>query len=210
MRLRRLKSHPEFRLEGRSRHFQSFWELELDPGEQTMAHQHYESEELVCLLAGEGSIRIAEVERSVQPGEVILVPPRTDHVIANPTSDRLLRAVTVESRFDLGAVAEAGAVIEATDVESTIRAEEEAERSVRTIDDLMGDLPTQVDEATAIKTIVELFDIGGNLSEQIEGSLGLDNERGLDALTDVERRIMRAVVEITSRYQQRGGRWLRG
>ncbi len=208
MRLRRLRSHPEFRLEGRSKHFQSFWELELDPGEQTMTHQHYESEELVCLLAGEGTVRVAEVERLVQPGEVILVPPRTDHVITNPTSDRLLRAITVESRFDLGAAE--GQVIETADVEPTIRAEEEASRSARTIDDLMEELPGQVDEATAIKSIVELFDIGGNLSEQIENALGLDNERGLEALGQIEKKIMRAVVEITTRYRQKGGRWLQG
>lgn len=208
MRLRRLRSHPEFRLEGRSKHFQSFWELELDPGEQTMAHQHYESEELVCLLAGEGTVRVAEVERLVQPGEVILVPPRTDHVIANPTTDRLLRAITVESRFDLGDAE--GQVIETADVEPTIRAEEEASRSARSIDELMEELPGQVDEAIAIKSIVELFDIGGNLSEQIENALGLDNQRGLEALGQIEKKIMRAVVEITTRYRQKGGRWLQG
>src|SRR5262249_21378900 len=158
--------HPEFRLEGRSHHFQSFWELELVPGEATPDHQHYESEEIIYLLDGHGCITIARLERAVGAGEVVLVPPRTSHTIAN-RGDRLLRAITVESRFDLGEQA----------------AEEKPKETVASIDRIMSDVPTAVDEALAIRKIVELFDVGGRLSEQIEGALGLDNDDGVSALT---------------------------
>ncbi len=208
MKVRRMRSHPDFRLEGRSRHFQSFWELELEPCERTTQHQHYESEEIVYLLQGEGTVRVDEVERQVQPGEVVLIPPRTKHIISND-SGAIVRAITVESRFDLGVGRDLSDEAP-VDPELIEQAEAEARRSALNIDELVSDLPTIVDEAVAIRTIVDLFDIGGNLSEEIETSLGLDNERGIEALSVVERKIMKAVVEITGRYQQRGGRWLLG
>ena len=75
---------------------------------------------------------------------------------------------------------------------------------------MLGDLPSDVDEAVAIQTIVELFDIGGQLSEQIEKGVGLDNAEGVRALTEIERKIMLAVVRIAGRYQTRGRGWLFG
>ncbi len=218
MRMRRLPSHPAFRLEGRSRHFQAFWEVELTPGEETARHQHYESEEVIYLVTGQALVTIARDERAVSPGEVVLVPPRTDHVIAN-RSEQVVHALTVESLLDLGEAADgAAAELVAGDgpnappacppaIITPAQAEEEARTSMRTIEQLVADLPPDVDEARAIKTIVELFDIGGALSEKIESSVGLDNPTGVDALVQVERRIMLAVVEITSRYRRRGGRF---
>jgi mannose-6-phosphate isomerase-like protein (cupin superfamily) len=209
MKLTRIKSHPAFRLEGRSKHFQSFWELELTPGEETSNHQHYESEEIIYLVSGEGRIQVAESEHRVASGEVVLVPPRTNHVIAN-RSDQLLRAITVESRFDLGEPSELGELADMADAKATIQATEAAKRVSRTIDGLIEDLPTDVDEAVAIQTIVELFDIGGQLSEQIEEGVGLENAEGLQALVEIERKIMLAVVRIAGRYQTRGRGWLFG
>jgi mannose-6-phosphate isomerase-like protein (cupin superfamily) len=199
MRMRRLPSHPAFRLEGRSQHFQSFWELELTPGEETSAHQHYESEEVIYLVSGKAHVMVAQQERPVSPGEVVLVPPRTDHVIANRSGDLVVHALTVESRLgaDLGLQAP-----KVASAEETQKAADEAQKSVRTIEQLVEALPKDVDEAVAIRTIVELFDIGGNLSEQIETTLGLDNPTGVSALGQVERKIMQAVVEITSRYRR--------
>jgi mannose-6-phosphate isomerase-like protein (cupin superfamily) len=206
VKMRRLKSHPDFKLEGRSRHFQSFWELELTPGEETNVHQHYESEELICVVSGRGTIAIDSLERVLRPGEVALVPPRTDHVIKN-LSDSLVRAVTVESRFDLGV----GEALEAPSVEVSAEAiaasEASARASAQTIEELMQRLPGRLDEARAIQTILSLFDIGGNLSEEIEQAIGLDNAQGLEALTAVELRIMEAVVEISGRYRRRSGRF---
>ena len=198
--------HPAFRLEGRSQHFQSFWEVELTPGEETVPHQHYESEELIYLVHGQGRVRVAEIEKPLHHGEVVLVPPRTDHVIAN-TTDHVLRAITVESRFDLGVEPPASLEgLQATPEE--VRAEDQARSSLRTVEQVVSNLPAEVDEAVAIQTIVELFDIGGTLAETIERDLGLDNAKGVQALSRVEQRIMQAVVEITGRYRGQG--WFRG
>ena len=198
MKMRRMPSHPEFKLEGRSRHFQSFWELELVPGEATSPHQHFESEEIIYLLDGQGAVTIARLERDVSAGEVVLVPPRTSHLIAN-RSDRILRAITVESRFDMGEdAAPAG--------EEGARLDADAPREgAAAIDRIVADVPGTVDEAVAIQKIVELFDVGGRLSEQIEKALGLDNADGADALALIEKKIMQAVVEITGRYRRNSG-----
>ena len=59
-----------------------------------------------------------------------------------------------------------------------------------------------MNEAAAIQKIVELFDVGGRLSEQIEQALGLDNDDGVGALSTIERKIMKAVVEIAERYRK--------
>jgi uncharacterized RmlC-like cupin family protein len=195
MKMRRLPSHPAFKLEG-SRFFRSFWELELTPGEETDAHQHADSEEVLYIVSGEAIITVAADERPVQPGEVVLVPPRTDHIIAN-RSGQLLQALQVESR--LPAASAPGEVVE------PIVPDEAARKTVQTIESLISGLPKDVDEAVAIRTIVELFDIGGGLTERIEKALGLDNEDGVNALGQVEQRIMQAVVEITARYRN-GGR----
>lgn len=204
--MRRMQSHPDFKLEGRSQHFQSFWELELTPGESTAPHQHYESEELIYLLEGEGRVAIAEIERPLTPGEIALVPPRTDHVISNP-SKSLVKAITIESRFDLGVVGDPETAREVSP-ETLQDAEREALRSAATVEEVVGALPRYLDEAGAIQTIVNLFDIGGNLSETIENEVGLDNAAGLEALCAVERQIMAAVLDICSRYKRRSGRWL--
>ncbi len=195
MKMRRLPSHPAFKLEG-SRFFRSFWELELTPGEETDTHQHSDSEEVLYIVSGEAIITVAADERPVQPGEVVLVPPRTDHFIAN-RSGQLLQALQVESRLPTPAAP--GEVVE------PIVPEEAARKTVQTIEQLISGLPKDVDEAVAIRTIVELFDIGGGLTERIEKALGLDNQDGVNALGQVEQRIMQAVVEITARYRN-GGR----
>src|SRR5579872_7435640 len=184
MKMRRMPSHPEFKLEGRSRHFQSFWELELESGEETSPHSHFECEEIIYLLDGHGLVTVASNERAVTPGEVVLVPARVSHRIANP-SDRHLRAITVESRFE------------------PVEEEKAPPReSAATLDRLMEDLPGDMNEAAAIQKIVELFDVGGRLSEQIEQALGLDNDDGVGALSTIERKIMKAVVEIAERYRK--------
>jgi mannose-6-phosphate isomerase-like protein (cupin superfamily) len=199
MRMRRASSHPAFKLEGRSRHFQACWEIELTPGERTSPHCHYESEELIYLVAGKGTVRVAEDERRLVPGEVVLVPPSTDHSIANPF-DHVLRAITVESRLGVGEP-ESTEFPAGSEVVAQAQAEEAAQRSATNVDEVLGALPGQVDEAAAIQSIVELFHIGGQLTEEIEATHGLQTGGGLAALAGVERKIMRAVLEISARYQ---------
>lgn len=184
MRLTRLKSHPDFRLEGRSEHFQSCWEMELTPGEETNLHSHYETEELFYLVSGSAVITIEESEVPVSLGEVILIPPRHRHKIANPGS-RTIRALSVESRFEFDPEEDAF----------------EAPPLAR-LGEALADMPAAIDEGLAIQKLVEVFNIGGRISAHLERDI--KEGEASPKMDRLESRVMDAVLEITRRYRQGG------
>ena len=183
MRLTRLRSHPDFRLEGRSEHFQSCWEMELTPGEETNLHSHYETEELFYLVSGSALLIIEENEIPVSIGEVILIPPRHRHKIANP-GRKTVRALSVESRFEFDPEAD---VIEAPPIAS--------------LGEALADLPPDIDEGLAIQKLVEVFNIGGQISAHLERALeDAENSPKMERLANP---VLDAVLEITRRYRER-------
>jgi mannose-6-phosphate isomerase-like protein (cupin superfamily) len=189
MKIQRLASHPDFQLEGNSTHFGRVWEVELESGEQTQPHQHDDLEEIYCFVEGTGEIWVAQKKQPVARGEVIHVPPLTNHFVLNTSVGRL-RCLAIESHPQ--------------DRPST--EERPAEReTVGSLEKLITEMPKEMDQVAAIKQIVGLFDVAGRLSEQIEEAFGLDNEEGVEALSRIEKKIMDAVVEITRRYQRRHG-----
>lgn len=191
MKIHRLPSHPDFKLEGHSSYFGGVWEVELDSGEQTQPHQHEDLEEIYCFVEGMGEIVIAQRKRPVAQGEVIHVPRLNTHWVEN-TSHGRLRCLAIESFAKPPAPEEGGAA-------PPIR------ESVGSLEKMIHEMPKDMDQVAAIKQIVGLFDIAGRLSEQIEEAFGLDNEDGIEALSRIEKKIMDAVVEITKRYQRRTG-----
>ncbi len=222
MKIHRLPSHPDFGVE-RSRCFGAVWEVELDAGEMTQPHQHEDLEEIYYFLEGAGEIVIAKRKKLVGRGEVIYVPRLTSHWLEN-NSPGVLRCLTIESRLaearevaDALAEGKAAAEVGADPGSSTSTSTSTSTSSstsagpretIGHLDTLIGEMPAEVDQVTAIKQIVALFDIGGRLSEQIEEAFGLDNDEGVQALSKIERKIMDAVVEITRRYERkhRGGK----
>lgn len=185
MRLSRMRSHPHFRIDERSRHFDSCWELELTPGEETRVHSHEANEELIYLASGSALVMVEETERSLKRGQVVLVPRRRRHKIANP-AERTARLISVSSRLKA--------------------AEKEASaESLESLDATLNGLPAELERVQAIQAIIGLFDIGGRLTEQIERCVGLDNKLGLEALIALQKRLMGAVVQITERYELGAG-----
>ena len=182
--LPRLDLHPD---EDGGR-FAGCWELELLLGEATDRHEHKEREEVCYVLLGAGAMLIGESKGAIRKGDVVHVPPATTHRIENDSSKRL-RCLLVASEVPIEKPPEPS-----------------ERRTVAELEQVMGDLPQMVNDAAAIQGIVALFDIGGALSEQIETAFGLDNTEGVEALSKIEARIMRAVVEISRRYSlaQRG------
>jgi len=172
--------------------FGAVWEVELDAGESTQPHRHDEIDEIYCFVEGEGEIVVANKKKPVVRGEVVHVPRLTSHWVEN-RSRGLLRCLAIES-----ASAPATAADDAP-------AEGNAKETIGHLESSIADLPREMDQVAAIKTIVKLFDIAGRLSEQIETAFGLDNDEGVEALGRVEKRIMDAVVEITRRYQRHKG-----
>lgn len=184
MRIKRLRSHPKFRLEGASDHFQSCWELELYPGEETSPHRHYEREELLYLVSGRALVTIESIQREVTTGEVVLIPPRHSHKIIN-RSNRPLHALSVESRFD------------STDINYD---GQESLPPSEGFESALSELAPKLDESEAIQKLVEIFNVGSRLSEHLEKSKEINSMAGKEAMERLERDVMNAVLEITKRY----------
>lgn len=181
MRLERVTGHAEFPIPLDHERVRTGWEMWLDPGEELAAHQHRDNEEIFLIFSGQGQMTVAQQRALVTPGQFIFVPQGINHSLANDGADRL-HAFSVE----LAGVA--------------VAQEGQEKSSVGDIDEIVGGLPASLDEAQSIQHIVKLFDVGGKLSEQIEAAFGLDNRDGMNALEQVEKKIMRAVLEITRRY----------
>jgi mannose-6-phosphate isomerase-like protein (cupin superfamily) len=69
---------------------QSLAEATVPPGGATIAHLHRETEELYFFTAGEGRLRVGDVEREVQPGDCAVIPPGTVHKLWNTGRDPLV------------------------------------------------------------------------------------------------------------------------
>lgn len=72
---------------------QSLAEATVPPGGSTTEHLHRTSEELYYFTAGSGRIRVGREERTVRPGDCVVIPPGAPHKLFNdsPTDDlRLL------------------------------------------------------------------------------------------------------------------------
>jgi len=173
---------------GTNSHFCGLWEFQLHGGEQTPSHQQA-SEEVIVAIEGEGNVLLAGQTVLLKPGEVVWVPAQASHAIGNPSSS-VLRGLSMEigeRSAPGGSVPEPGKVSE------------------RDLETLIESIPSEIDEATSLQLIIQLFDTAGVLSEQIENAIGLDNETGLGALQQIERRVMAAVVEISRIYSEGDG-----
>ncbi len=62
---------------------------------------------------------------------------------------------------------------------------------------MIESIPARLNRAEALQSIIQLFDLAGQLSEQIEEAIGLETETGLRTLESIEEQVMQAVVEIS-------------
>lgn len=78
-----------------SRHLSVTW-LEVPPGTDQELHSHEESEQVYVVCKGAGSMTVAGDRQAVSEGDLVMVPPATDHSIAND-GDGALCCVSVQS-----------------------------------------------------------------------------------------------------------------
>lgn len=78
-----------------SRHMSVTW-LDVPPGIDQELHSHEESEQVYVVTRGRGSMTVAGDRQDVSEGDLIMVPPATDHSIAND-GDTDLCCVSVQS-----------------------------------------------------------------------------------------------------------------
>src|SRR5262245_40895100 len=65
-----------------SRNMSVTW-LEVPAGAEQQLHSHEEAEQVYVVVRGTGAMSVAGDTQSVGEGDLILVPPATDHSIAN-------------------------------------------------------------------------------------------------------------------------------
>ncbi|HEX7244313.1 MAG TPA: cupin domain-containing protein [Solirubrobacterales bacterium] len=78
-----------------SRNLSVTW-LELPPGAEQTLHSHEEAEQVYVIVRGAGTMSVAGDTQRVGEGDLILVPPATDHAIAND-GDGELACLSVQS-----------------------------------------------------------------------------------------------------------------
>ena len=78
-----------------SRNMSVTW-LEVPEGIDQELHSHEEAEQVYIVVSGRGTMTVAGDKQEVGEGDLVLVPPATDHSIANSNSDDLC-CVSVQS-----------------------------------------------------------------------------------------------------------------
>jgi mannose-6-phosphate isomerase-like protein (cupin superfamily) len=78
-----------------SRNMSVTW-IDVPDGVDQSLHSHEESEQLYVVVSGRGTMTVAGDKQEVETGDLILVPPATDHSIANENGGDLC-CVSVQS-----------------------------------------------------------------------------------------------------------------
>lgn len=72
-----------------SRNLTATW-VEVPPGAQQQAHSHQEAEQIYVIVKGSGTMSVAGDSEEVSEGDLVLIPPATDHGIENSGQDDLV------------------------------------------------------------------------------------------------------------------------
>ncbi len=78
-----------------SRHMTVTW-IEVPAGVSQTLHSHEEAEQVYVIVKGTGTLSAAGSTEILEPGDLALIPPATDHSIANNGEDALA-IVSVQS-----------------------------------------------------------------------------------------------------------------
>ena len=78
-----------------SRHLSVCW-LEVPAGASQELHSHEEAEQAYIVTRGDGEMTVAGDTQQLTVGDLVLIPPATDHSIANPGGEDLC-CISVQS-----------------------------------------------------------------------------------------------------------------
>jgi len=87
-----------------SRHMTVTW-IDVPSGVSQRLHSHEEAEQVYVVVRGTGTLTAAGDTQTLEPGDLALIPPASDHTIANEADDPLALisvqspAVSVEETF---------------------------------------------------------------------------------------------------------------
>ena len=83
-----------------SRHMTVTW-IEVPPDTEQELHSHEEAEQVYVVVRGVAELSAAGDTESLEPGDLALIPPASDHVIANRGAETLA-LLSVQSPGRLG------------------------------------------------------------------------------------------------------------
>jgi mannose-6-phosphate isomerase-like protein (cupin superfamily) len=72
-----------------SRNLAITW-VDVPPGAEQRAHSHEDSEQVYVIVRGSGRMRVAGDEEQVAEGDLVFIPPATDHGIVNDGAETLV------------------------------------------------------------------------------------------------------------------------
>ena len=78
-----------------SRNLSANW-LEVPPGASEELRSHEEAEQVYVVVLGTGTMSATGDTHRLEPGDLVLIPPATDHAVAND-GDEALALVSVQS-----------------------------------------------------------------------------------------------------------------
>lgn len=79
-----------------SRNMSVTW-IEVPPGVDQALHSHEDAEQVYVVTAGSGSMTVAGDTQDLTQGDLVMVPPATDHSISNGEGSDDLCCVSVQS-----------------------------------------------------------------------------------------------------------------
>ena len=71
-----------------SRNLSVTW-VAISPGAEQRLHSHEDSEQIYVIVRGRGRMQVAGDEEDVGEGDLVFIPPATDHGIVNDGSETL-------------------------------------------------------------------------------------------------------------------------
>ena len=72
-----------------SRNLSITW-VDVEPGAQQHAHSHEDSEQVYVIVRGRGRMEVAGDQEDVAEGDLVFIPPATDHGIKNDGDETLV------------------------------------------------------------------------------------------------------------------------
>jgi mannose-6-phosphate isomerase-like protein (cupin superfamily) len=64
--------------------------VDVPPGAEQRLHSHEDSEQVYVIVRGRGRMEVAGDVEEVSEGDLVLIPPATDHGIVNDSSETLV------------------------------------------------------------------------------------------------------------------------
>jgi len=78
--------------------------VEGKPGSEQQVHAHKANEQVYVIVRGRGLMRVGDEQESVEAGDLVFIPPKTDHAIRNVGDEPLVYVSATSPPFDRDAL----------------------------------------------------------------------------------------------------------